>query len=120
MLADRQPSTQIVVNLQKITISRSVRSASSPSEFRGSRRVDLTFSVAFVSDNRMKELNQLFRGKDTTTDVLSFPHEPDEFETVAARRGQADGTLGDIVISVEQAHDRPPKTTCRSKARSNS
>ena len=53
-------------------------------------------AVAFISDRRMKELNSFFRGKDSTTDVLSFPHEPDEFD--------ADETnLGDIVISVEQA-----------------
>ena len=39
-----------------------------------------TFSVAFISDRRMKQLNKLFRGIDATTDVLSFPHEPDEFE----------------------------------------
>ena len=32
------------------------------------------FSVAFVSDRRMRELNKFFRGKDATTDVLSFPH----------------------------------------------
>lgn len=58
--------------------------------------VDRTFSVAFVSDKRMKELNKFFRGKDSTTDVLSFPQEPDEFDP--------DNTsLGDIVISVEQA-----------------
>lgn len=38
------------------------------------------FSVAFVSDRRMRELNKFFRGKDATTDVLSFPHMPDEFE----------------------------------------
>lgn len=55
-----------------------------------------TYSVAFVSDRRMVELNKLFRGKDSTTDVLSFPHEPDEFDTEA-------DSLGDIVISVEQA-----------------
>lgn len=55
------------------------------------------FSVAFVSDRRMKELNKLFRGKDSTTDVLSFPHEADEFET------HEEHFLGDIVISVEQA-----------------
>ena len=53
------------------------------------------FSVAFISDRRMKELNGFFRGKDSTTDVLSFPHEPDEFDDEA--------NLGDIVISVEQA-----------------
>ena len=55
-----------------------------------------TFSVAFVSDSRMRELNHLFRGKNSTTDVLSFQHEPDEFD-------QDQNNLGDIVISVEQA-----------------
>jgi len=55
-----------------------------------------TFSVAFVSDDRMKQLNEMFRGKDTTTDVLSFPHEPDEFDPDKSN-------LGDIVISAEQA-----------------
>ena len=54
------------------------------------------FSVAFVSDSRMKQLNPLFRGKDITTDVLSFPHEPDEFDPDKTN-------LGDIVISAEQA-----------------
>ena len=39
-----------------------------------------TFSVAFIGDTRMRKLNELFRGKDSTTDVLSFPHEPDEFD----------------------------------------
>jgi probable rRNA maturation factor len=55
-----------------------------------------SFAVAFVSDRRMKELNHLFRGKDSTTDVLSFPHEPDEFDPDK-------NNLGDIVISVERA-----------------
>lgn len=72
------------------------------------------FSVAFVSDKRMKDLNKFFRGKDSTTDVLSFPHEPDEFESKSDAFTRSDldkGTaeavthtfLGDIVISVEQA-----------------
>lgn len=54
------------------------------------------FSVAFVSDRRMTELNKLFRSKNSTTDVLSFPHEPDEFDP-------ENTSLGDIVISIEQA-----------------
>lgn len=71
------------------------------------------FSIAFVSDRRMRELNKMFRGKDSTTDVLSFPHEPDEFETSHAAGFTAPEELpseggelrfvGDIVISVEQA-----------------
>jgi probable rRNA maturation factor len=55
-----------------------------------------TFAVAIVADSRMKELNSLFRGKDSTTDVLSFPHEADEFDPDTSN-------LGDIVISAEQA-----------------
>jgi len=55
-----------------------------------------TFSVALITDDRMKELNRFFRGKDSTTDVLSFPHEPDEFDPDKSN-------LGDIVISAEQA-----------------
>jgi probable rRNA maturation factor len=54
------------------------------------------FTVAFISDARMKRLNTSFRGKNSTTDVLSFPHEPDEFDP-------APGSLGDIAISVGQA-----------------
>lgn len=53
-------------------------------------------AIAFVSDRKMRELNNQFRGKNSTTDVLSFPFEADEFET-------DENTLGDIVISVEQA-----------------
>jgi probable rRNA maturation factor len=54
-------------------------------------------TIAFVSDRAMRELNRRWRGKKGTTDVLSFPSEQDEFE-------QAEGlTLGDVVISVEQA-----------------
>lgn len=53
-------------------------------------------TVAFVSDRKMTELNRMFRYKNSTTDVLSFPSEPDEFE-------EAENNLGDIVISLEQA-----------------
>jgi probable rRNA maturation factor len=53
--------------------------------------------VAFVSDRRMRELNQEFRGLRRTTDVLSFPGEREQFER------SFDGGIGDVVISVEQA-----------------
>ena len=54
-------------------------------------------TVAFVSDRAMRELNRRWRGKQGTTDVLSFPAEQDEFEKLEGL------TLGDVVISVEQA-----------------
>jgi probable rRNA maturation factor len=48
----------------------------------------------------MKELNLFFRSRDSTTDVLSFPYEADEFDSPPEG-----GTpnLGDIVISAEQS-----------------
>ena len=54
-------------------------------------------TVAFVSDRAMRELNRRWRGKRGTTAVLSFPSGQEEFE-----KGEG-ATLGDVVISVEQA-----------------
>jgi probable rRNA maturation factor len=54
-----------------------------------------TTTIAFVSDKKMSELNNQFRGKNKTTDVLSFPFENDFDEN--------ENFLGDIVISLEQA-----------------
>ena len=54
-------------------------------------------TVAFVSDRVMRQLNWRWRGKRGTTDVLSFPAGQEEWERAEGK------TLGDVVISVEQA-----------------
>ena len=54
-------------------------------------------TVVFVSDRAMRTLNREWRGKRGTTDVLSFSSAQSAFEE------EAEATLGDIVISVEQA-----------------
>jgi probable rRNA maturation factor len=54
-------------------------------------------TVAFISDRAMRGLNLRWRGKRGTTDVLSFPVEQEEWEQDEGK------TLGDVVISVEQA-----------------
>lgn len=110
----------MIVNLQRKIKIDAKAFAPFAEELRGA--VEETdsgeFAVAFVSDRRMKELNKFFRGKDSTTDVLSFPHIADEFEMAAEdppeggtqnnekrppEGGTPSGFLGDIVISVEQA-----------------
>jgi len=48
-------------------------------------------SVVICGDGRMRGLNRRYRGKDRTTDVLSFPS------------GTADGFLGDLVVSAPEA-----------------
>ena len=55
-------------------------------------------SIAFIDDDAMKELNQKFRRKSKTTDVLTFPADDSYNEPFATGR-----PLGDIVISVDQA-----------------
>jgi probable rRNA maturation factor len=57
-------------------------------------RADAELSIAFVDDERMRELNRDWRGKDSTTDVLSFSQiEGEPFSSVSEM-------LGDVVISV--------------------
>ncbi len=60
-------------------------------------------TVAFISDRKMRELNRDFRGKNSTTDVLSFPFEADDFEFVTESSASANTYLGDVAVSVEQA-----------------
>ena len=55
-------------------------------------RGDVT--IALVSDRRMRALNRQFRGKDYTTDVLSFPSDASTSLRAGERR-----FLGDIVIA---------------------
>lgn len=52
-----------------------------------------SFAVSFVDDVEMRELNRSFRGRDASTDVLSFPGE-------TTREGCH---LGDVAVSVETA-----------------
>lgn len=61
------------------------------------------FSIAFIDDERMRSLNEQFRGKASTTDVLSFPNGPDDFELTTDRRPLTIVPLGDIAISAQQA-----------------
>jgi len=56
-------------------------------------------SLVFVDDQQIRELNRIYRGKDTPTDVLSFPmyDDPENIDE------EEEILLGDIVISLETA-----------------
>jgi probable rRNA maturation factor len=66
-------------------------------------------ALAFVDDADMRALNKRYRGKDKTTDVLSFgetlPHDVRGRDAAALLRPSPDGAieLGDVVISGAQA-----------------
>src|SRR6266849_382371 len=53
-------------------------------------------TIVFVPDKQIKELNRRFRGKDSATDVLSFPSKAELFEA------EFESHLGDVVISVDR------------------
>ncbi len=58
-------------------------------------------SVTFVDNEQIRKLNSVYRNKDSTTDVLSFPlGENEEWDI---NYDTSSIMLGDIVISVERA-----------------
>ena len=60
---------------------------------------DVEVSIAIVGDRKMRELSKKYRGKDETTDVLSFSQTEG---VVIAQPGNNVLRLGDIVISYPQ------------------
>lgn len=61
-------------------------------------------SVNFINNEQIRELNREYRGKDTPTDVLSFPlGEDGHYDT----NGDTNALmLGDIAISIEKAMEQ--------------
>jgi probable rRNA maturation factor len=57
-------------------------------------------SVLLTSDERIQKLNREFRGKNSSTDVLSFPAVVWEFE---GGNGHKSRSAGDLAISLETA-----------------
>ena len=54
-------------------------------------------TIVFVSEAAIRKLNRQFRGKDSATDVLSFPSQPESFEA------DTETNVGEIVISLDRA-----------------
>jgi probable rRNA maturation factor len=113
----------VLVNLQKRYV---VRTASLPAFVRSlKRRLGLgnkAFNICLVDDDAIRRLNSVYRGKDSATDVLSFPWneaagsqwpQPSGTAVPAVRTGgtpvppglpgRIRNFLGDVVISVEVA-----------------
>ena len=75
----------------RILIRRSCNAVLDFEHFDGPAEI----SVTFVDNNRIHELNREYRGKDSATDVLSFPLGENGCKL-----------LGDIVISMERAMEQ--------------
>lgn len=64
-------------------------------------------SVSFVSNDDIQEINRNYRGIDEPTDVISFAlQEPIEGEVTIKGEQLPPLNLGDIVISIDKAHEQ--------------
>ena len=107
LITNEQNAVKIPSGL-RILIRRSCNAVLNYEKFEGSAEI----SVIFVDNQRIRELNNQYRNKDSATDVLSFPM--DELRPPGENEEPPEGLLGDIVLCPEvttaQAaeHNRTP------------
>lgn len=65
--------------------------------------------LIFVHNQEMQQLNHKYRGKDQSTDVLSFPIAIDSKKGLVVPISQEPLHLGSIIISVEYIQQHYPK-----------
>ena len=84
----------------KMLVRRAVVATLEYEDFHNDTEVSLTFT----DDLGIKTLNREFRGIDKPTDVLSFPLT--DYEGAELPIDEPEGSLGDIVISLERAAEQ--------------
>ena len=63
-------------------------------------QTEAELSILFVGDRKMKELNSAYRGKNKSTDVLSFE------AGIPMHDSTLNNVLGDIVINIPRAESQ--------------
>lgn len=96
VISNRQKAVKIPTGMN-LLIRRCCHAVLVNEKFEGSAEV----SVSFVTNDEIRQLNKQYRGKDSVTDVLSFPLGENGVYDVNETTGAK--LLGDIVISVEKA-----------------
>ena len=86
---------------QKILVRRAVEATLAYEGYKNNAEV----SVTFTDNEKIQKINNEFRGIDKPTDVLSFPLTDYESSSVPFA-DELDGSLGDIVISLEIAKEQ--------------
>ena len=90
---DEQDRVRVTYGL-KMLVRRAIRRTLAYLDFHE----DCEISVTFTDNEGIRILNARYRGLDRATDVLSFP--------MMNRREEFEGTLGDIVLSLERAREQ--------------
>ena len=86
---------------QKILVRRAVEATLDYEGYKNNAEI----SVTFTDNEKIQKINNEFRGIDKPTDVLSFPLTDYESADVPFV-DDLDGSLGDIVISLERAKEQ--------------
>ena len=68
---------------------------------------NVEISVSFVSEDEIKELNNVYRNNDSVTDVLSFPQydDPEQIDSFSDDEA-GEIVLGDVVICTDRARQQ--------------
>ena len=99
IITNKQKDIKIPTGLRML-IRRCCNAVLRMEQFVGSVEV----SVTLVNNKQIKELNAIYRNKDSVTDVLSFPMgENGKYDTDPTTGAKI---LGDIVISMEKATEQ--------------
>lgn len=96
MIRNNQREVKIPVGL-RLLIRKCCQAVLTTEKFEG----DAEVSVSFVDNNEIRQLNRVYRDKDKSTDVLSFPLGENGVYDVNNETGAF--LLGDVVISMETA-----------------
>lgn len=96
MIRNNQREVKIPVGL-RLLIRKCCQAVLATEDFKG----DAEVSVSFVNNNEIRQLNRVYRDKDKSTDVLSFPLGENGIYDVNNETGAF--LLGDVVISMETA-----------------
>jgi probable rRNA maturation factor len=101
-------ATEVVNRQRRVRIDRGRIAHLADQALEAVGRPDAAITVAFVRDAAIRRLNRDYRGKDISTDVLSFPAEQDMPAAAGlAQAGRVEdgpgGYLGDVVISADKA-----------------
>lgn len=67
---------------------------------------EIEVSVIYVTNDKIKEINQTYRNKDSVTDVISFALEDDSDGEIAFINEAQTRMLGDIFICIDRANEQ--------------
>jgi len=72
-------------------------------------KVTAYISIAFVGPGRMRKLNKTYRGKNKTTDILSFPESKVAFGKFKIGKLEKTQGLGEMVICLREVNKNAKK-----------